>query len=509
MFFEKKISIKNINVIMLVISAIYFVFVGYYGTFNKYFVINDDGFMYYFFSYQNSLDNDLIEKANHIKRGVYSALSDAGAREFIVERIKLQIDIKNNYALASALSHIPHGLFSIFQDPSQRTDLLRDISNNIIYGLYFSFAFAVIVMLAMVLALRDMKMATAIVLSLAGLALLKLLPLGGTGSYNIVDPTAVSGDVWHFFRGLFLLILKPDAHMDVYGYYPRANFMFLAILVFAYRWRNRYAASYFFLVGLSLVHQGMAWFLLATLIATDCFLRPDILKRAWFLVVLGLIALRASIFSLEWTSVFWRDFSQSSLMALIAAIPVIIVAYVLLMRWRPILKIREKIRAYGPAGSDLWVLSFIWFLSLCLSIAMVVQVGQEYWKFWGGVSGRLLGELRPAFALAVSLALISACNKKWPHAERLSRGAVSVPIIILFVLMLPAIPLLTTSPTTETVFNKTHERIRDIDTKLAEGFSIPFTRDQDDILHFSMIKSMETGYDYTVAPLRALNVKPD
>ncbi|MDX2235655.1 MAG: hypothetical protein NW200_14245 [Hyphomonadaceae bacterium] len=257
----------------------------------------------------------------------------------------------------------------------------------------------------------------------AGITLIVIGALSGVvepGSFVLferTDPAVAIDNLWKF-------TVNPGDQFTLFGFTPRSYLFLLTLVVFAFRWRGWWAASYWAAVPLIFVHQSLAALFIALLVGVDCVLRRSMLIRP---AVATAIAAAGLVWAARET--LWNYVSPTAA----AAAPFAVAAALALYGWS-VYALGRAVRSgrtpfllkspaflapltrLHPALGDLVVIGAVWVFTLPVSYAITLTLDPVIAKyFWAQIGGRLYSLIYPGLifaALVVALERLRVVDRR-------------------------------------------------------------------------------------------------
>jgi len=483
----------------LLVLAIFLAFGFWFAHLQWWWKANDDSVHQYFNALklsQNVATADLNQQA-------LVAMRQGGMEGKRLDRLKLRIQVTYNWLLTSVSINGADSVFRFVDSKTGPPDAFpKQLVSSEITGFFVAFALTALflilfiwarfdplylqalviafaLMFAMALANRTLSTEFAAIVS-AGAAIVfvvfrRLGPSWGIGmlalitfvmTYGILNALVAAnlyganlGEIVQAQGGLFEFvaysldtILYPDRCCSPFGYFARSNFNLLLILVFALRWSNRHAASYFLLASMSVIHLAQTGLAVLLLIAADLLLRPKTLGRK---PVLAGAALALIVFLARQGA--WPKFAWFTEHAMLLVVGVLAAGLLILLIYRlagdlekiaraslgPVLRLRGWILDKGPVAADLIVVGLGWLGLSLLLLAVVKWLGQEALEEMSYLSRgtlivtprRLLSMLQAPFIFGLVLLWLRWLDKA-PERTKAAAARWSPRLVLLAVLVL-------------------------------------------------------------------------
>lgn len=241
--------------------------------------------------------------------------------------------------------------------------------------------------------------------------------IGYRAPYRLVIP----GDPFATLMAAAGSLLSPNGALALFSHTPRNLVVVLMLLVFAWRIHGWYAASYWVVLGLGVVHQGLAGLALASLAGVDLILRPRELLR-WSA---GIPLVGGALLFLVRDRLLFMVLDPG--WAVGTAI-VTLVGGGGLLRWRLARAGRRSLESAGPnhwspqaAAAELGIL--LLQCGGCLAIAYLMAARTDQFTalyFWRELPGRLEAIVQPGLML-LAFHLVAWCATRGHRSGMLAR----------------------------------------------------------------------------------------
>ncbi|MHC8509084.1 MAG: hypothetical protein ACYYKD_06750 [Rhodospirillales bacterium] len=430
--------------------------------------------------------------------------TEQGADEHALFRLQFRKTYLNEFPAPGAVYYGVGRIFKPLFDPAANLYPLF-LTQVLAFGLFAAVMLAAAVSAGIMWMTGRTALGWAFALTLAFFAMTEYSPFTAQSFATILNNETPADAAAHIFNLLF----RPSAQFSPLGFAPRGQFALLTIAVFALRWIDRPAASYWLAFALSFVHLGSSGMMLAVLAGLDLVLRPERLKRP---AVIAPVVIAAVLFAARQS--MWEIIGAAAAPMGLAFGVVVLTGLVLgfaegpraaARAFAPVLRVRAWLLGRGPVLAELILLAFGWVVSAAVLYAVIHGLQPfselETFYFWSRAHGRLMMILWPAAVFGV-LALFTAWALKRQGRRRIT--AFAAPLIC-------AAAVFAVGAKTAKYWNSTGALERTAgdlfksERRLKKG-AMPNLRalgEEEWVLYYAMVKSIDHGQDFLEPLLQA------
>lgn len=421
-----------------------------------------------------------------------------GADEHALLRLEFRKTYLNEFPAPGAVYYAVGRVFKAMFDPAPNLYPLF-LTQVLTFGLFAATVLAAAIAAGIIWATGRTVLSWAFALTVAFFAMTEYSPFIAQSFATILDNDTIGETASHIMNLLF----RPSAQFSPLGFTPRGHFALLTVVVFALRWIDRPAASYWLIFAMSFVHLATSGLLLVIVAGLDLILHPGRFRRISVLVPLFVTAALFAHRQSMWQLVGDAGAPIGIGLGIVVLIGLFLAVtesarYALGQTFRPVLRLRDKLLDMGPSTAELILMAVGWSLSAIALWIVLTQVKPfeelQVFYFWGRVHGRLMMALWPTAVFGI-LAVALAWAMQPTGRRRLVAWA--APVVCVACIAAASVKSQAYWETTGIMERVAGDFFKQ-ERRLKKG-AMPTLRalgEEEWVLYYAMVKSVDTGKDH-------------